>query len=415
MHETYGEVARVNFPRKITLFFHPDDIRYFLKDNAKNYRKSDLLVEMTPVLGQGLLTSGGELWKSQRRIVAPEFQFLNLKKFCGMMVAAAEELFQSWHVSAKNREARNLVPDMMWLTFKIAGESMFGSKVESSSAEVAHALTVAMEGAIGRMRSIIRFPKRFPTPGNKKNQRAVATLNRLVDNIIEQRKKQPRSEMDLLSRLFEAKDPETGKSMAPSLIRDEVMTLLLAGHETTSNALSWTLYLLGKNPEAARRLQAEVDSVLNGRSPEYDDLVKLAYTKRVFQESMRLYPPAAAVSRNALAEDNIGGVYIPANGLVECSQWVTHRRADFWTEPLHFDPDRFLPERISKQHPFAYFPFGAGPRECVGKNFAMIEGPLLLALMAQRFVITLVPNLPVEPEPLITVRPKQLMVNFTAR
>lgn len=415
LFRTYGDVVRTTYPKYLTFLFHPDHVRYVLKENAKNYRKSDILRALTPLLGQGLLTSDGEYWRKQRAIVAPEFQFQNVRKYTGMMVSAAETMFEAWHNSAKHREVRDLVPDMMRLTFKIAGETMFGSFIDDKADEVAEALGVAMHSALARLRAFVKFPLFLPLPSHLRRQRAIDTLNGLVEGIIDHRIKNPRAESDLLSRLMSAKDPKTGEGMSRSALRDEVMTLILAGHETTSNALSWTWYLLGKNPECLRRLQDEIDTVLAGRSPAYEDLAKLPYLKNVFLESMRIYPPAAAVSRNTLEADEVAGVEIPKDTIVECSQWVTHRHPQFWSDPDRFDPDRFLPERFSRQHPFAYFPFGGGPRECVGKNFAMIEGPLLLALMAQRFVITLVPDQIVEHEPLVTIRPRHLFANLTTR
>jgi cytochrome P450 len=243
-------------------------------------------------------------------------------------------------------------------------------------------------------------PESWPTPGNLRARRAIRVLDAVVYEMIAARRRAGEPSTDLLSMLVYARDPETGEAMNDRQLRDEVMTLFLAGHETTADALAWTFYLLGQHPPAARRLEAEVDAVLDGCPPTLADVPRLSYTLKVFQEAMRLYPPGWVISRTPRQDDTIGGYHIPAGSTVVVSQYVLHRHPDYWDDPSRFDPERFADRGAP-----AYFPFAAGPRVCIGNNFALLEARLALAMVAQRYQVSLVPGRPVEPEPLVTLRP----------
>jgi cytochrome P450 len=255
----------------------------------------------------------------------------------------------------------------------------------------------------------VRLPLGVPTPRNRKFREALATLDRIVYGFIERRRRGEGDRTDLLWRLMSARDPETGEAMDDRQLRDEVMTMFLAGHETTANALTWTWYLLSENPSARERLDAELDRELAGRPPRLEDLPGLSYAAAVLRESMRLYPPAWMISRNAIEEDRLGSHRIPKGAILLVSPYVMHRHPGFWERPESFEPERFLAEEAHRGPRPAYFPFGAGPRQCIGKDFALQEAQLVLARMAQRCRLDLVPGHPVEAQPMVTLRPKHGM------
>jgi cytochrome P450 len=259
------------------------------------------------------------------------------------------------------------------------------------------------------MNHAFALPASWPTRRNRKFARAKQLLDAMVFTLIDERRRSGEDRGDLLSMLLRARDEDTGEGMSDEQLKDEAMTLILAGHETTGAALSWTWYLLSLNPEARFKLHAELDHVLGGREPNLEDLERLPYARGTFSESMRLYPPAWGQPRETIAEDVLGGYHIPARAFINLSQWVTHRHPDFWENPESFDPERFSPERSAGRHRYAYFPFGGGARGCIGNNFALMEAHLVLAKLAQRFTLDLVPGHPVEPDPTFTLRPRHGM------
>jgi cytochrome P450 len=266
------------------------------------------------------------------------------------------------------------------------------------------------------MMQLASLPERVPTPRNRRFSRALSTVDKIVYSMIEERRAGRIVADDLLSMLMEARDAETGESMSDKQLRDEVMTIFLAGHETTASSLSWALYLVSKDPNVEEKLAAEVDAALNGRTPAMEDLPNLPYTRMVIEEALRLYPPAWAFGRQAIADDEIGGYRIPANSSVLVSPWITHRHPAFWDRPQQFDPERFTAEKSAGRPRYAYFPFGGGPRQCIGNEFAMMETQLVLAMIAQQFKFRLVPGQRVEPDPSVTLRPKgTLAMTLTAR
>ena len=323
------------------------------------------------------------------------------------MIDASEALADDW---ARRAGPFDVARDMMKLTLEIVQLTLLGVSSSAEEADqVGDAVGVVLEEINQRFNRLINPPANLPVIGNREFVRSVALLDRIVGRMITERRESGPGD-DLLSMLLEARDEETGEGMDDRQLRDEVMTIFLAGHETTANALSWTYYLLGKNPHAARRMYAELDEVLGrgetSRRPTMEDLRALPYTRAVFEESMRLYPPAWILARSPIEDELLDGYHLPAQSRLFISPYVLHRHPDFWEDPEGFDPERFLGERKAKQHKFAYMPFGGGPRFCIGQSFAMMEGVLVLATLSRRFHLSLTPGHAVVPEALVTLRPK---------
>lgn len=404
----YGDVVRVPLgPRDFYFLFHPEPIRHVLQDNARHYTKQTPGFNvMRELLGQGLLTSEGDFWLRQRRLAQPAFHKQRIAGFGRLMVDAARELADEWTPHLGSGQPVDVAGGMMRLTLRIAGEALFSADVTREADGIREALDVVQHYANHRITHPFHPPRWVPTPLNRRATRARDLLDGVVLGIIERRRREGGTREDLLSLLMEARDADTGEAMSDAQLRDEVMTLLLAGHETTATALSWTWTLLARHPEARRALEAELAEVLGGREPTVEDVPRLTFTRRVLDESMRLYPPAWLVSRQAAAEDAVGGYRIPAGAVVVVSPWVTHRHPVLWENPEAFEPERFRPERAAALPRFGYFPFGGGPRQCIGNGFALLELTLVLATLAQRLRLELVPGRLPAPEPTITLRPR---------
>lgn len=409
----YGDIVRfrVMYYSGI-LLNHPDYIKHVLQDNNRNYNKKNFDYEMLkPVLGEGLLTSDGDFWLRQRRLMQPAFHRKRIAGFGALMVEATGQMLERWehHARQDGDTPLDVAEEMMRLTLHIVGQALFSQDISQEADTVGESFTYVNQALVDRIRRPFAPPLSWPTPGNRRFHYQVARLNQVVDEIITGRQVALRHNgqegEDLLAMLLMARDEDTGEGMSVSQLRDEVMTLLLAGHETTANALSWTWYLLSQHPHVRQRLEAELSQALGGRMPQVEDLPSLPFTRQVIQEALRLYPPAWIISRRTIQADEIGGYPIPANSLVDMSAYVTHRHPRYWPNPEVFDPDRFAPGRAEELPPFAYFPFGGGPRLCIGRDFALLEAQLILASVAQRFRLELLPGHPVEPEPLITLRP----------
>jgi cytochrome P450 len=386
-------------PKRLCLLAHPDMIEYVLTDGARFFSKFTYVLNLLkPTLGEGLLTSEGDFWLRQRRLMQPSFQRQRLASYAVDMLAPAQRLLAEWQDGQK----RDLHADMMALTLEIVGKTLFGADVREAVPEVAEAVEVLMRQFIRRWETLWRPPTWWPTPLNLHLRRAVKRLDQVIFRFIRERRADDRD--DLLSRLLRARDEETGSGMTDQQLRDQVMTIFLAGHETTANALSWTWYLLGMHPEVMARMKAEMAKALQGRWPTPADLQGLPLTEAVFLEAMRLYPPAYGFSRLALQDCDVGGFRIRKGTTVVLSQWVTHRDPRFFPEPDQFRPERWLDPCPSRPR-FAYFPFGGGPHICIGNHFAMMEGILILATLAPAIDIDLVPGIPVKPRPLVTLRP----------
>jgi cytochrome P450 len=335
----------------------------------------------------------------------PVFHRQRIAGFARLMTAAALEMLARWE--AETVERCDLADEMMRLTLAIVGRALFSIDLAREAHAVGPAFTT-VNRHLGQFNLMLLLPF-LPTRANRRFRKAVAELDQVVWRVIGERRKSGadgEDRGDLLSMLLAARDADTGEGMSDRQLRDEIITLMLAGYETTANALTWTFYLLAQNADAERRLHEEVDAVLGARPPEADDLPRLVWTRMVIEEAMRLYPPAWIVTRGAIEDDELAGHRIAAGSIVMASPWVTHRHPDFWPEPERFDPERFSPERAAGRHRYAYFPFGGGPRLCIGSGFAMTEAQLILATVAQRHRFRLEPGYRATPEPLITLRPR---------
>lgn len=404
--DRYGDVVEYRlFNLRAYLLAHPDHVSHVLHENHTNYTKANVDYErLKELLGEGLLTSEGPQWLRQRRLIQPLFHRQQIAQWSSMMTASALQMLERWGQFAAERRTFDVSTQMMALTLRIVGETLLSMDISGEAGEIARALTDAQDH-FGNFRLSTLLPF-LPTAENRRFRAAVRTLDGIVRKIVDDRRHGTARPNDLLTKLLDARDPETGTALDGTQIRDELITLILAGHETTANALSWTWYLLGKNPGAETRLHAELRSVLGGRTPAMADLANLPYTAMVLNESMRLYPPAWTISRGVIEDDEIGGYRIPRGTVVMLSQYVTHRHPGFWETPERFDPERFSPERSENRPRFAYFPFGGGPRLCIGNYFALTEAQLILATIAQRYRLRLVPDHPVELDALITLRPR---------
>ncbi|MBK8171350.1 MAG: cytochrome P450 [Sandaracinaceae bacterium] len=415
--QAHGHVTRFRFINyDYILVSSPEGAKHVLVDNAKNYRKSRNYDGLRVMLGNGLLTSEGDFWKRQRRLSQPAFHRDRLSRFADQMVSVTDEMIAAWQPRAKSGEAFDVHDDMMALTLRIVALTLFDVDVAGKqAADIGDAVTVAVHWANAHIQTPLRVPLLVPIPRNVKFKKALRTLDTLVQNIITQRRATPSQKHDLLAMYMEAEDADTGEKMTDKQLRDEVMTLILAGHETTANALSWTFYLLSQNAEARERMHAEVTRVLSGRAPTFDDVKALEYTGWVLQEAMRLYPPVWVFEREAQEDDMIDGFHIPKGAGVAVSPFIMHRDPAYWENPEAFDPERFSPERSATRSKHLYLPFGGGPRICIGNMFAMMEAQLILARMAQSFRLDHVVGHPVEPDPVVTLRPKHGMLMRIAR
>jgi cytochrome P450 len=383
------------------LFNHPDMIEEFLVTSNRNFIKPLLLRNTIELFGNGLLVSEGDFWRRQRRLMSPAFHRGAIRSYGEIMTHYAEETIGRW----RDGETRDIHADMMHITLEIVAKTLFGAEIgEKEMEEVGRSLEVALHRFVDRI-SLLRFLDSWPLPRNIRFRRALASLDWIIYSIIEARRRSGERGNDLLSMLPNAQD-EDGTQMTDRQVRDESITLFLAGHETTAIALSWTWYLLSLNPDVERKLAVELEEVLGDRTPTVDDIPNLVYTGKVVKESMRLYPPAWRVGREAINDCEIGGYPIPAGAQLIASQWTMHRDARYYDEPLEFRPERWTEEFIKRLPKFAYFPFGGGPRLCIGDQFAIMEATLILATIARRFRLELVPDHPIAMFPTITLRPK---------
>jgi cytochrome P450 len=403
----HGNVVRFRFGvYRYVLVSGLTEIQHVLVKNQKNYTKSRSYQGVKLVLGDGLLTSEGEFWRRQRRLTQPAFHPQRLRGLARTMAELTGDTIGRWQALPDSGRTLDMHGEMMRLTFRIVGETLFSSDVEGDAQAIGKAMTIAMQFANDYIEQLLLVPPWLPLPKNIRFRKALATLDALVYRLIEEHRRESDHEGDLLGMLMSATDDADGKGMTPKQLRDEVMTLVLAGFETTANALTWSLYLLAKHPSVAGKLEEEAIRVLGGRQPTFEDLPRLEYTERVFLESMRLYPPAWCFERQAVEADEVGGYSIPAGTTIAVCPYVLHRNPAYWENPDDFDPDRFLPERSTERSRFAYLPFGDGPRICIGKGFAMMEAKIVLAMLAGAFHLRLAGEDDVEVAPAITLRPK---------
>lgn len=410
----YGDVVRLRyFHVPICLLMHPRDIESVLVTNAGNFTKSADYRALARVLGNGLLTNEGKPWQRQRGLIQPAFRRENILSYAPVMIRAADRMLDSW----RDGEQRNVHADMMAATLEIVAQCLFGADVAGVTDRVGKAMEVVTDRFMRDASLTLLLPFDLPdflAPGRRD---ATSDLNNIINGIIRERRASHEPRGDLLDALLEARDAE-GQPMTDAQLRDEVMTLFLAGHETTAIVLSWTCYLLGQHPEVESKLTEELEAVLLDRPPALEDLPRLRYAEMVIKESMRLYPAVWGIGRRAIADCEIGGYRVAAGTNIFIFQSLTQRDARFFTNPDSFDPERWRedPVRSGKIPRFAYFPFGGGPRVCVGAAFAMMETTLLLAMMQRRFHFELAPGHLVEPLPSVTLRPKHgILLNVHRR
>src|SRR5918997_3370211 len=402
----YGDIVRLRFVNvPVYLLNHPDYVEHVLVQNNRNSIKSKGVRHSLGFLGDGLLTSEGDFWRRQRRLAQPAFHRERIDAYSGVMVECAERAISGW----KGNETRDVHEDMARLALDVVAKTLFGTLLTVEFEEVGAALETITQRFTGRGGVLFHIPEKVPTPANLRFRRAVRLLDGIIYKIIEERRAGGERAGDLLSMFLEARDEETGESMSDRQLRDEVMTIFLAGHETTANALSWTWYLLARHSEAEVRLLEELGEVLGGRAPTVGDLPRLRYTDMVVKESMRLYPPAWAFGRETVEDCEIGGYHVPAGTQLVMSQWVTHRDPRYYDRAEEFRPERWVDDSVEELPPYAYFPFGGGPRLCIGRSFAKIETVLLLATISQKVKFSLAESQRIKPLPSITLRPRNGM------
>lgn len=410
----FGDVVRLaTLPHPVYLVSHPDAVQWVLRDNARNYRKGLLFKPIAALQGQGLLTSEGELWMRQRRLVQPAFHRRQLTTFTEVMVDEARTVVQEWRHLVQTGTPVNVAERMNRLTFNVVGRVLLGADPGALDAYSGTLRAIALQllqFINARATRPWALPLWVPTPRNWQFRRAVAIYDALVQQIISARRQAMQhaegQATDVLALLLAACDDTSGAGMSERQLRDEVITFIGAGAETSAHALSWTWYLLAQHPEVARRVHTELDTVLSGRMPTLQDLPDLPYSRMVLDEALRLYPPSVVLPRQANAPDEIGGYAIPKDAVVVISQYVTHRHPEFWSAPEQFQPERFTPAAETSRHRCAYIPFGEGPRMCIGKPFALMEMHLVLATIAQAYTLQVVPEHPVVPEVAVTLRPR---------
>jgi cytochrome P450 len=394
----YGDVVRYRpAPDPAYLVNHPDYVRHILVDNYRNYTKDTYINnKFKNLVGDGLVTSEGQVWRQQRRLMQPAFQHNRIEKLDQPIVEITRARLEKWRAAASRGEPVDIAAEMASLTLSITTKALFGIDLGEEVDEVGRAVT--MGGDL------------LEKPNHPRFRNGLQTVKGIVDRLIAERRRSFVDNGDLLAILINTRDELTGARWDDDQLRDQVLTLLLAGYETTSSALTWTWYLLSQHEAVFERMHAEACQVLGNRLPGYADLASLSYTRNVFQEGMRLYPPAWVLGRRALADDAVGGFRIPAGTIVAISPYTLHRHLDFWENPEQFDPDRFLPERFAGMHRYAYIPFGGGPRLCIGYHFAFLEAQIILAMIAREFYPRLLPGLTIRPQPIFILRPNRNML-----
>lgn len=400
----HGDVVHFKLgPQDMYLLNHPDYIRDVLVTNNRNFVKSRGMQMAKKFLGESLLTSEGEFHRRQRRLAQPAFHRQRINSYADAMIDHAFRTRERW----QDEETLDMWQEMMRLTLSIVGKTLFDADVEAEATEIRKALTDVMQLFERITNPFSVLLDKLPLPANLRWVKAKARLDETIYRIINERRASGRDQGDLLSMLLLAQDEEgDGSSMTNQQLRDEAMTLFVAGHETTANALTWTWYLLSQNPEVESKLHSEIDEVLCGRKPEAHDFMNLRYTEMVFAESMRLYPPAWTMGRRVLSDYRVDRYVIPSGSIILMSPWVMHHDPRFYPDPYKFDPERWRPDARDARPKFSYFPFGGGPRVCIGEQFAWMEGVLLIATIAQKWKMRLAPGHLVEPKAMVTLRPK---------
>ena len=406
LHREYGDMVSYRPPgRQVFFLFHPDMTQDVLVTHARHLHQGRVMQRSRSVLGNGLLTSEDSFHLRQRRLIQPAFHRQRIYAYGRAMVEYAERHQQRW----RNGDVLDIHKEMMRLTLAIVGKTLFDTDVEGDSLEIGRALNTFMHLFKFAVLPLSEYLEKLPIPPVLRMKKARERLDRIIYRFIEERRKSGEDRGDLLSMLLAAQDTEVagnGERMDNDQVRDECVTLILAGHETTANALTWTFFLLAQHPDVAKRLKSELDVILGGRVPTPEDYPNLKYAEMVFSESLRLYPPAWGIARTVMEPFEAFGTRFPKKAILLTSQWITHRDERWHPNPLLFDPERWTSQARASRPKFSYFPFGAGSRQCIGESFAWMEGVLLLASIARNWQFAVVPQTRVELLPLITLRPK---------
>ncbi|WP_409292563.1 cytochrome P450 [Peribacillus sp. SCS-37] len=400
----YGDAVKIRFgpTESVCLLSDPEMIKQVLVTKQKSFIKARDMRSLKTILGEGLLTSEKDLHMRQRRLIQPAFKKTHIASYGQDMIDVTTEYITRWH----DGEERVITQDMMDITLGIISKTMFSVDFQDGHKVLGKPLETAMRVSSSRMRGLFTPPLWVPTKKNRMYKKAIKELDETLYRIIEERRKDTQKHEDMLTILLDAKDEEDGTGMSDQQVRDELMTIFLAGHETTANALSWTFHLLSQNPEAEQKLFEELDRVLDGREPEPGDFTKLTYAQNVIWESMRIYPPGFIVGREAIEDVEIGGLQFKKGDSIMMSQWVLHNKPEYFPEPDVFRPERFENNFIKTIPAYAYFPFSGGPRVCIGNHFALMEAVLVLAVIASKYRLRPADKTTVVPYPSITLRPK---------
>lgn len=392
--KTYGDFCQIQIgPRNLFLVIHPEHVHHVNVANRQNYDKLqsyDAVREL--LLGDGLVTATGEAWRIRRKLMAPFFTPRGVEQYYPVILADGLDFIQRWQSKAGSGQAVDMIQEMMSITASIILKTLFSTQSEENLVEMKEAVETMISFTSSHEMTPLKLPLWAPTRRNVAYRQARQRVHTFIDAVIAQRRALPEQEWpdDLLSRLMRARSEETGEALSDKLLRDESITLFFAGHETTARTLTFMWYALSQNRDVEQCLHQELDQVLGDRPPQIADLKKLPYTLQVIKETLRLYPPAPVYVRDAVADDVIDGMHVPAGSQMMMVPYLTHRHPAFWPDPLRFDPDRWLPEEEAKRHPLAYHPFAAGQRICIGNNFSLFESHLLTALLARRFTPRLV-------------------------
>jgi cytochrome P450 len=401
----YGDVVCLDpDTHQIYLINHPTDIKHILQDNYRNYRKDADTFKL--IIGDGLLVSEGDFWLNQRRIMQPAFHHQSLNAMLHPMVNAVTELMKRWQAIAERGESIDVLAEMTELTINISASTMFGADIKDEIGLLAHAITTAQEYIYYQGWDYEEKIEKEPSSQDTQFQEAINTVDRIVYRIIAERRQNKKSTDDLLAMLLHASDEKTGNGMSEKQLRDEVVTMLSGGQGTTAIALTWIWYMLSVHPDIEQRLYTELIQVLDQRSPTFQNLPDLVYTRMVINEVLRLYPPSWLTARRSIREDKISGYHIPENSEIFISPYLTHRHPTFWKDPEHFNPDRFSSEHSLERSHFAYLPFGAGPHICIGNQFALLAIQLAIAIITRTYHLSLVSDRKAQLQPQILLQPK---------
>lgn len=415
MARQYGDIVYWTMAQYKTYFInHPEAIKQVLVTKIDNYPKSRLWKHFKPIIGDGLVMQEGEAWRQRRKLVESALTHKRIEELFPIMVKQIDEMMEGWDRHVREQQPLDISQEMTYVTLKVAASTMLSSNITDYIPVVMKSITTILHAVERRMYGGYSLPYSVPTPNTVKLKKAMEELDGTIKQCIEEHKRNPDAYNDLLSMYITAKDEENGRVMTDKELAGESRTTLIAGHETTATMLTWAFYLLAQHPEIRQRLYEEIDTVLEGRTPTFADLMNLKYTRMVMLETLRLYPSAWLVSRSPIEDDELLGYHVPKGSIVCISSYTLHRREEDWPEPEKFDPERFTPQASRSRLSHGYLAFGGGSHNCVGSGFAMVEGALILAAVIQRYKFELVPGQQIGKRAMITLRPnKSIWMNMS--